>query len=41
MERHNANGMAVARFLEGHVGVDRVLYPGLASYPSMRSPANR
>jgi cystathionine beta-lyase/cystathionine gamma-synthase len=33
MERHNANGMAVARFLEGHAGVDRVLYPGLASHP--------
>jgi cystathionine beta-lyase/cystathionine gamma-synthase len=33
MERHNQNGMAVARFLEGHPGVDRVLYPGLASHP--------
>ena len=33
MERHNANGMAVARFLEGHAGVDRVLYSGLASHP--------
>src|SRR5204862_218973 len=33
MERHNANGLAVARFLEGHAGVDRVLYPGLASHP--------
>jgi cystathionine beta-lyase/cystathionine gamma-synthase len=33
MERHNRNGMAVARFLEGHPGVDRVLYPGLASHP--------
>ena len=33
MERHNANGMAVARFLEGHAGVDRVLYPGLESHP--------
>ena len=33
MERHNANGLAVARFLEGHPGVDRVLYPGLASHP--------
>jgi cystathionine beta-lyase/cystathionine gamma-synthase len=33
MERHNANGMAVARFLEGHAGVDRVLYPGLSSHP--------
>jgi cystathionine beta-lyase/cystathionine gamma-synthase len=33
MERHNANGLAVARFLEGHAGVDRVLYPGLESHP--------
>jgi cystathionine beta-lyase/cystathionine gamma-synthase len=33
MERHNSNGLAVARFLEGHAGVDRVLYPGLASHP--------
>ena len=33
MERHNRNGMAVARFLEDHPGVDRVLYPGLASHP--------
>ena len=33
MERHNANGMAVANYLEGHKGVDRVLYPGLASHP--------
>jgi len=33
MERHNANGLAVARFLEGHPRVERVLYPGLASHP--------
>jgi cystathionine beta-lyase/cystathionine gamma-synthase len=33
MERHNSNGLAVARFLEGHAGVDRVLYPGLPSHP--------
>jgi cystathionine beta-lyase/cystathionine gamma-synthase len=33
MERHNANGLAVARYLEGHAGVDRVLYPGLESHP--------
>ncbi|MFQ5537866.1 MAG: trans-sulfuration enzyme family protein [Gemmatimonadota bacterium] len=33
MERHNANGMAVARYLEGHPAVDRVLYPGLPSHP--------
>ncbi|MEQ1855783.1 MAG: PLP-dependent aspartate aminotransferase family protein [Longimicrobiales bacterium] len=33
MERHNANGLAVARFLESHPKVDRVIYPGLASHP--------
>ena len=33
MERHNANGMAVARFLEAHPRVERVLYPGLESHP--------
>lgn len=33
MERHNANGLAVANFLSGHEGVKAVLYPGLASHP--------
>ncbi|MFM9058926.1 MAG: trans-sulfuration enzyme family protein [Planctomycetaceae bacterium] len=33
MERHNANGLTVARFLEGHPRVEQVLYPGLASHP--------
>lgn len=33
MERHNANGMAVARFLERHPRVERVYYPGLPSSP--------
>jgi len=32
MERHNQNGMAVAKFLEGHAKVKRVIYPGLASH---------
>ena len=34
MQRHNANGLALARFLEGHARVRRVYYPGLASHPS-------
>jgi cystathionine gamma-synthase len=34
MQRHNTNGMALARFLEGHPKVRRVYYPGLASHPS-------
>lgn len=33
MERHNANALAVARFLEQHPKVERVLYPGLPSHP--------
>jgi cystathionine beta-lyase/cystathionine gamma-synthase len=33
MEQHNRNGMAVARFLETHPRVHRVLYPGLPSHP--------
>src|SRR5271169_3232654 len=32
MERHNSNGMAVAKFLEAHPNVKRVIYPGLASH---------
>ncbi|HEX8728664.1 MAG TPA: PLP-dependent transferase, partial [Ktedonobacterales bacterium] len=31
--RHNANGMALATYLEGHPKVRRVYYPGLASHP--------
>ncbi len=34
MERHNANGMALARYLESHPQVRRVYYPGLESHPS-------
>ncbi|MDE2138355.1 MAG: PLP-dependent transferase [Gammaproteobacteria bacterium] len=33
MERHCANALAVAQFLERHPGVERVHYPGLASHP--------
>lgn len=33
MQRHNENGMAVARFLESHPKVKRVIYPGLTSHP--------
>ena len=32
MRQHNANGRAVAAYLEGHDGVDRVFYPGLPSH---------
>lgn len=33
MQRHNANGLAVARWLEGHPKVRTVWYPGLESHP--------
>ncbi len=33
MDRQSANAMAVAEFLEGHPKVERVAYPGLASFP--------
>jgi cystathionine beta-lyase/cystathionine gamma-synthase len=33
MRQHNSNGMAIAKFLEAHPKVKRVLYPGLASHP--------
>jgi cystathionine gamma-synthase len=33
MERHNDNGLRVARFLEGRPGIERVYYPGLPSHP--------
>ena len=33
MRQHNANGLAIARYLEAHPAVDRVFYPGLASHP--------
>lgn len=34
MERHSSNALEVAKFLEGHPGVDWVSYPGLASHPT-------
>jgi cystathionine beta-lyase/cystathionine gamma-synthase len=33
MAQHNANGLALAQFLEGHPKVRKVLYPGLPSHP--------
>jgi methionine-gamma-lyase len=33
VERHNQNGMALAKFLEHNPKVSRVYYPGLASHP--------
>ena len=36
MDRHNQNGLEVARFLENHPRIGRVFYPGLESHPSYR-----
>lgn len=33
MKQHDANGRAVATFLQGHKAVKRVCYPGLAEHP--------
>lgn len=33
MQRHNANGLALAQFFEKHPRISRVFYPGLASHP--------
>lgn len=33
LERHSANALALARWLEAHPKIDRVIYPGLASHP--------
>jgi cystathionine beta-lyase/cystathionine gamma-synthase len=33
MERHNANGLAVAQWAERHEGITKVHYPGLPSHP--------
>jgi O-acetylhomoserine (thiol)-lyase len=34
MERHSANALAVAKFLEAHANVSWVSYPGLPSHPA-------
>lgn len=33
MERHSANALQIARFLDDHPAVQQVLYPGLESHP--------
>ncbi|MFV0443085.1 MAG: trans-sulfuration enzyme family protein [Planctomycetaceae bacterium] len=33
MEAHQRTAMAVARFLDGHAGIDHVYYPGLETHP--------
>lgn len=33
MKEHEKNAMMVAKFLEGHAGIEKVIYPGLTSHP--------
>ncbi|XP_026478452.1 cystathionine gamma-lyase [Ctenocephalides felis] len=37
MERHSSNSLAVAKFLEGHKHVAKVLHPGLPSHPQHKT----
>jgi cystathionine beta-lyase len=39
MQQHQKSGLAVARALEAHAGVRRVLHPGLASHPDHATAA--
>jgi cystathionine gamma-lyase len=41
MERHCANAMQIAAFLEQHPRIERVIYPGLASHPQHRLAAEQ
>ena len=41
MRLHCANAAAVAAFLEGHAGVAKVYYPGLASHPGHATAARQ
>lgn len=41
MQRHNANGQAIAEFLESHPRVERVYYPGLKSHPTHEVAASQ
>ncbi len=34
IQRHNANALELAHFLENHPKVERVIYPGLESHPA-------
>ena len=41
MARHNENGLALARFLDGHPKVQRVYYPGLPAHPQYELAARQ
>lgn len=36
VERHNENALAIAKFLEKHDAVKKVIYPGLSSHPQYK-----
>ncbi len=33
MEAHNANGMAIAKYLSGRKDIEKIYYPGLPTHP--------
>lgn len=41
MDRHSANGMAVAQYLENHSKISRTSYPGLPSHPGHKIAAEQ
>jgi cystathionine gamma-synthase len=41
MDRHNSNGLAVAKYLEAHPKIRQVWYPGLPSHPDHKIAANQ
>ena len=41
MSQHSANALEIARFLEGHPRVTRLLYPGLESFPQFELAARQ
>jgi cystathionine gamma-lyase len=36
VERASANALAVARYLQSHAAVERIIYPGLESHPQFK-----
>jgi cystathionine gamma-lyase len=41
LQRHSANALAVARWLEAHPKIERVIYPGLESHPQYELAARQ
>jgi len=41
MERHNENALSIAHYLEHHIKVNKVIYPGLESHPQHELATNQ